>query len=170
LSIANLLNFSYDEALQVLYGTNIFVPRAGIDSPFIMSKLLSPTCAQLIQSIDLTFWSWHGIDETANAKTWTTVYPALFDLFEQCFCKVHSLRMTIRLPAWEKVKQNMSNSKINEIVAPWERLARNRDWKRLEFCVPFDWYPVLTERAATQSIWELTETYWYDKMTWLECI
>lgn len=169
MSIANLLNFSYDEALQVLYGTNIFVPRKGIDSPFIMSKLLSPTCAQLIQSVDLTFEYWHGIDETPNAETWTTVYPALFDLFEQCFSKVHSLRMTIRLPAWEKVKQNMNNSKINEIVAPWERLARNRDWKRLEFCVPFDWYPVLTERAATQSIWELTETYWYDKMTWLEC-
>lgn len=134
-----------------------------------MSRLLPSTRAQLLQSIDFTFELWSGLDETPHAKAWTTVYPALFKLFEQCFCKVHSLRVTIRLPAWERVKQTMSDSKINEIVAPWEKLARNRDWKRLEFCVPSDWHPVLTTRAETQSIWVLTVTGWYERTTWGGC-
>ncbi|KAJ5153376.1 uncharacterized protein N7482_009854 [Penicillium canariense] len=153
---------SYEEALPVLYGTNVFVPREGIDSPFIMSRLIPPTCAQLIRSVDFTFVFCWDLDLTPGAKAWTTVYPALFDILEQYFSKVHSLRLTIKLPAWEKMKQTMSDSKLNKIVAPWETLARNRDWKRLEFCVPLDWRSVFTKRAETQSIWELTVTDWFD--------
>lgn len=134
-----------------------------------MSRVLPPIYAQLVQSIDLTFELFGGLDETPRAKVWTTVYPALFKLLEKFFCNVHSLRVTIRLPAWERVKHTMSDSKITEVVAPWEGLAKSRDWKILEFCVPSDWRPVLADRAETQSIWELTVTCWYERTIWGGC-
>lgn len=119
--------------------------------------------------MDISFELWHGLDETSEAKSWTTVYPALFNILEQCFCNIHCLRVTVRMPAWEIVKQTASRSTIDEIVAPWERLAISRDWTRLEFCVPSDWRPVLTERAESQNRWELTVTDWYDRLIWGGC-
>jgi hypothetical protein len=96
LGLADILDLSYEEALPVLYGTNVFVPREGIDTPFIMSRLLSPTCSQLIQSLDISIELWHGLDEASEAKSWATVYHAIFDLLEQCFCNVHRLRLTVK--------------------------------------------------------------------------
>lgn len=173
MGIAYIFNFSYEEALPVLYGTNVFVPREGIDSPFIMSRLLSPTCLQLIQSMDITTLLWCDLGETSEGKSWVTLYTTLFGLIQQCFCNLHCLRLTARFPAWEKVKQatTTSHKQIDEIVASWERLAISRDWTRLEFCVPFDWHwhSALTEKAESQNRWELTVTDWYDRISLPEC-
>ncbi|KAJ5502050.1 hypothetical protein N7463_004924 [Penicillium fimorum] len=154
---------SYEEALRVLYGTNVFILRTGLDTPFIMSRLFSPACSSLITSMEISFDSWYKLDETPQAAAWETVYPALFDLFEHYFCKVHKLRLTMHMPAWEKMRGTMNDDKIDEILAPWERLAQSRDWTSLKLCVPSDWFPCLTGRAGKQTRWELTMTDWYER-------
>lgn len=158
-----ILFSSYEEALTILYGTNVFILRSGLDAPFIMSRLLSPACSSLITSMEISFDCWYKIDERPQAAAWETVYPALFDLFEHCFCKVHNLRLTMHMPAWEKVRGAMNDDKIAEILAPWERLAQSRDWTSLMLCVPSDWIPCLTGRVEKQSRWELTMTDWYER-------
>ncbi|CAG8899663.1 unnamed protein product [Penicillium egyptiacum] len=157
----------YEEALTILYGTNVFVLRSGLDAPFIMSRLLSPACSSLITSMDISFDFWYKLDET-QATAWETVYPALFDLFEHCFCNVRRLCLTMHMPAWEKVRGTINDGTIEEILAPLERLAQSRDWTRLKLCVPSDWFPCLTGRAEKRSRWELMMADWYERMPVIE--
>ncbi|KAJ5193706.1 hypothetical protein N7491_001037 [Penicillium cf. griseofulvum] len=158
----------YAEALTVLYGTNVFALRTGLDTPFIMSRLLSPVCSSLIMSMEISFDCWYKLDETPQAMAWETVYPALFGLFEDCFSKVHKLRLTMHMPAWEKVRGIINDGKIDQIIAPWERLAQSRDWTSLQLCVPLDWLPCLTDRVEKQTRWELTMIDWYERTPVIE--
>ncbi|KAJ5373539.1 hypothetical protein N7517_005545 [Penicillium concentricum] len=153
----------YEEALTVLYGTNVFVLRTGLDTPFIMSRLLSPACSSLITSMEVSFDNWYKLDETPQAAVWETAYPAFFDLFEHCFCKVHKLRLTMHMPAWEKVRGTINDDKIDAILLPWERLAQSRNWIGLKLCVPSDWLPCLAGRAEKQTRWKLAMTDWYER-------
>ncbi|CAI7609454.1 unnamed protein product [Penicillium glandicola] len=125
--------------------------------------LLSPACSSLITSMEISFDFWYKLDKTPQATAWETVYPALFDLFEHCFCKVHKLRLTMHIPAWEKVKETFNDGKLDEIIAPLERLAQSRHWTSLKLCVPADWLPCLKGRAEKQSRWELATTDWYER-------
>jgi hypothetical protein len=109
--------------------------------------------------MDIIFEIWSSFDESPEARSWITVYHAFFELLKQSFCNVHSLRVTIRIPALED--HNVNHSDINGIVAPWDTLALSREWKRLQFCVPFDWCDMLIKIVGTHSQWELTETCWY---------
>ncbi|KAJ5767740.1 hypothetical protein N7533_000323 [Penicillium manginii] len=163
------IEIRYEEALQVLYGTNVFVPREGIDSPFILSRMLSPICMRLIKSLDITigFHSWLGSSQ--HAQAWETVYPALFRLLENEFSSVQSLRLTIHFLNWKRAKDAMTEEKLNEIMGPWDRLATGREWKFLQLCVPFDWQLAIKPRAEAQSIWELKHTEWYHRLTFTEC-
>jgi hypothetical protein len=70
---------------------------------------------------------------------------------------------------WERAKDTMTEEKMNEIMGPWEHLARSREWKLLQLCVPFDWQPAIKPRAEAQDIWELTHTEWYHRLTFAEC-
>ncbi|KAJ5863146.1 hypothetical protein N7455_007214 [Penicillium solitum] len=157
----------YEEALTVLYGTNVFVLRNGLDAPYIMPRLLSPICSSLITSMEISFDFWYKLDER-QASAWERVYPALFDLFEHCFCNVQKLRLTMHMPAWEKVRGTIYDGKIDEILAPLERLAQSREWTCLKLCVPLDWIPCLTDRAEKQSRWELAMTDWYERTPLVE--
>lgn len=102
--------------------------------------------------MELSSDCWYKLDETPQATAWEAVNPALFDLFEHCFCKVHTLRVTMHMPAWEKVRGTIDEGTIDDILAPWERLAQSRDWTCLKLCVPFDWLSCLTGRAEKQSM------------------
>lgn len=144
--------------MSVLYGTNVFIPRSGIDSLFIMSRVLSPSCVSLIQSMDILFELWGALSEPQEEvrSSWTPVYPAFFRLFRQSFSNVHSLRVTIRMPSLQH--DTVSPTDMNEIVAHWDRLASSRKWKRRQLCVPVDGYLILLKEAEAQSQWELTHT------------
>lgn len=119
--------------------------------------------------MDITFEMYFWLRNTPEAEAWKTVYPALFDLLEKQLSNLHSLRLTIKLPAWERAKELIDDEKFNDLLSPWERLARGRYWKRLQFSVPFDWEPVLRPRQEVQSIWKLEVTAWYEQLTFLEC-
>lgn len=155
--------FSYDEALPILYGTNVFIPRKGIDSLFIVSRVLSPGYLSLIQSMDIIFQLWSAIDEPQEEwrSSWTSVYSAFFGHLRQSLSNLHSLRLTVRMPALRH--EIVSPSDMNEFMAHWDRLASSRTWKRLQLCVPCDWYEILQEQAEAQSRWQLTETWWLDR-------
>jgi len=89
------------------------------------------------------FYSWLG--SIPDVQAWEAVYPALFRLLEKEFSSVLSLHFL----AWERAKDSMSKEKMNEVMGPWECLARDREWKLLQFCVPLDWQPAMKPRAET---------------------
>lgn len=88
--------------------------------------------------MEISFDFWYKLYER-EGLAWERVYPALFDLFEHCFCNVQKLRLTMHMPAWEKVRGTIDDGKIDEILAPWEGLAQSREWTCLKLCVPLDY-------------------------------
>lgn len=118
--------------------------------------------------MDISFELWERFSDASIAKNWEAVYPSFFDLFVQRFHNVQSLRVTIKLPAWEGVKDIMSPSKMSEMIEPLEKLAKSRDWKRLEFCIPLDWYGVLSDKAEGQGQLDIRITNWHDQNIWID--
>ncbi|KAJ5256435.1 hypothetical protein N7505_011586, partial [Penicillium chrysogenum] len=74
----------YEEALDVLYGANVFVMDEAMDTPSLISRILAPRCASLITSMDISFvvgfWGPGQAEED-----WMATYYAFFGLVEKSF-------------------------------------------------------------------------------------
>jgi hypothetical protein len=168
--MANTVFFQLRRSFASSVRDRCILPRSGIDSLFIVSRVLSPGCLSLIQSMDILFELWGAFSEPQEEvrNSWTPVYPAFFGLFGQSLSNLHSLRLTIRMPSLQH--ETVSPSDMNELMVHWDRLASSRTWKRLQLCIPVDWYLILLEQAETQSRWELTQTWWQDRIMNYSCV
>ncbi|KAJ5593932.1 uncharacterized protein N7459_000140 [Penicillium hispanicum] len=159
----------YEEALEVLYTTNVFAMNRAMDTPFLMSRLLSPRCASLITSMDISFPA--GFIGARNDEAdWMAAFVAFVDLFGVTFHGVHRLRLELKMPPWEAFAENpnehsmeMLSESIKMFLAQFDRLAKRCEWTQLQLCVPWNWreqFQKSRESMPGQAEWELTETIW----------
>ena len=92
---------------------------------------------------------------------WTDVYPAFFRLFQHTFRNVQRLRLTMNLKPWDIPPVTMNDANIGAFLAPWEALARSREWVYLDLAIQDDWYPFVKKKADAQSTWALSRTDFY---------
>lgn len=157
---------SYEEASAILYETDVFAMNKAMDTPFLMSRLLSPRCASLITAMDISF----SVDicrPDQYESDWMATYVALFKLFEQNFHGVHQLRLELRVLSWEVLSEFFNDERLRKLLAPLERLSKGRKWTRLQICVPYNWHAQFQQFKVTmpcQAEWELTETVWTDPL------
>lgn len=146
----------YEEAIPVLYGTNVFVTGFAMDTVFRISRLLRPDYTSLITAMDIAF-TMQLPTSSADSETellpgdWATVYPAFFELFTHSFRNVRRLRLTMCLDQ-SHVAANVST---RALLAPLESLTASREWDQLDLCVPISLYLRLKERAEEQDRWVL---------------
>ncbi|KAJ5761776.1 uncharacterized protein N7511_005158 [Penicillium nucicola] len=152
----------YEEALEVLYGTNVFAMNDALDTPFTISRKFSSRCVSLLTSIDISIpvglWNTE-MPENDLAGT----YCAMFDLFDRTFRGLRSLRLELRMPAYDPFVEDFGEAKMKSILEPMDRLSKTRSWTRLQLCVPALWYIHFKNSKETmgrQAEWELTETDW----------
>ncbi|OGE49201.1 hypothetical protein PENARI_c023G02801 [Penicillium arizonense] len=154
----------YEEALEVLYETNVFVMDEAIDTPFLISRILAPCCACLMTFMDISFvvgfWGPGQAEED-----WMATYYAFFGLFEKSFRSVLRLRVLLRMPPCEAQELFYSDEKGKTFLKPWERLLEGREWTRLQLCVPFNWHDWFQEIKGSMpelARLELVSTSWSD--------
>ncbi|KAJ5584479.1 uncharacterized protein N7459_004279 [Penicillium hispanicum] len=152
---------SYQEAVPILYGTNVFVTGEALDTPFHMSRVLLPDYGSRIRAMDILIRIGKPNCEPPELTgAWATVYPALFALFDQAFCNVRQLRVTMHMKPWDIPPVTMNEESMKKFLAPLDALAKSREWIRLELSVQGDWYSTLEGWAKAQDTWTLTQTEW----------
>lgn len=153
---------SYEEALEILYKTNVFVMDRALDMPFLMSRLMSPRCASYITSMDISFPVGVG-GPGYNENDWKSTYTAFFDLFGKTFHGVHRLRLQLQMPPWEAFSEDFKEQWMDILLGPFDRLSKGREWTQLQLYVPYNWhqhFEKFKESMPCQAKWELTETMW----------
>ncbi|KAF4768945.1 hypothetical protein HAV15_008670 [Penicillium sp. str.  len=154
----------YEEALEVLYGTNVFAMNKVMDTPFLISRNLGPRCASLITSVDISFVV--GFWEPGQAEDdWMATYYAFFGLFEKSFRGVLRLRVLLRMPPCEAQEDLYTPEKGKVFLKPWEGLLEGREWTRLQLCVPYNWHDWFQEIKGSMpelARLELVSTSWAD--------
>ncbi|CAI7661847.1 unnamed protein product [Penicillium palitans] len=154
----------YEEALEVLYGTNIFVMNKFIDTPFLISRILAPRCASLMTSLDISFVV--GFWQPGQAEEdWMATYYAFFGLFKKSFRGMRRLRVLLRMPPCEAQEELWSREKGKVFLEPWKRVLEGREWTRLQLCVPYnwlDWFQEIKGSIPQLARLELVSTIWAD--------
>ncbi|KAJ6107481.1 hypothetical protein N7523_008804 [Penicillium sp. IBT 18751x] len=156
----------YEEASIVLYEANVFAMNKAMDTPFLMSRLLSPRCTSIIKAMDISF----PVDICRPGQyenDWMATYEAFFKLFEQSFQSVHQLRLELRVLSWEVLSGYFDDERLQAFLEPFERLSKGREWIRLQICVPYNWHAQfqnIKEKMPRQAEWELTQTIWADPL------
>lgn len=165
---------SYEEALEILYKTNVFAMDKALDTPFLMSRLMSPRCASYITSMDISFPvgvvgpGYNGRAYSGyNENDWKSTYTAFFDLIGETFHGVRRLRLQLRMPPypWELFCGDSEEQWMDVLLGPFDRLSKGREWTQLQLCVPYTWrehFEKFKEPMPCQAKWELTETVWSD--------
>jgi hypothetical protein len=149
----------YHESLRILYGTNVFVTGPGMDTPFIISRLLAPSYAALITAMDIEVKLIMSLTAPPDLPgNWAIVYPAFFHLLQHSFPNMRRLHLTMYFHPWDTSQRPVTDESLDEFLAPWESLGASRDWKELHFFVPEDWYELLKGRADKQRSWVLRVT------------
>lgn len=160
------LRCSYEEASEILYEANVFAMNKAMDTPFLMSRLLSPRCASLITAMDISL----AVDVCRPGQyenDWMATYAAFLDLFEQSFHGVHQLRLELQVLSWEVLYGYFNDERLRTLLEPFERLSKGREWTRLQVCVPYSWharFQKFKETMPCQAAWELTQTIWADPL------
>ncbi|KAJ5183961.1 hypothetical protein N7492_001577 [Penicillium capsulatum] len=155
----------YEEAVEVLYKTNVFAMKRALDTPFLLSRLIPPSCSSKIKSMDISL----PIDPRGrgyNEDDWGSTYNAFFDLFNQTFHSVHRLRLELRMPPYEVCSDYFNEEWLEVLLGPFDRLSNGREWTQLQLCAPLDWrqrFEEFKEPMPYQAQWELTETMWTDR-------
>lgn len=146
----------------MLYKTNVFAMSRALDTPFLMSRLLSLRCASFITSMDISFpvsIFWPGFDD----NDWMTTYAAFFDLFLETFLGVHRLRLELQMGPYEYLAERFNHDRLRMFLLPLEKLSQSREWTQLQLCVPKTWrshFGKSKEMMPCQARWALTETIW----------
>lgn len=136
-----------------------------MDTPFHMSRLLLPNYTSLITAMDVVVRIGKAHSEPPEITgICAYVYPAFFELFHQTFRNVRRLRLTMHLKPWDIPPVTMNDKNLDAFLAPWETLARSREWIYLNLCVQHDWYPWLKKKEDTQSRWTLSKTDWCERL------
>lgn len=132
-----------------------------MDTPFLMSRLLSPRWASLITAMDISLSiDIYGPGYGQFENDWMGAYVALFDLFEHSFHRVHQLRLELRLLSWEVLSGYPNDERLRTLLEPFERLSKGREWTRLQVCVPYNWhaqFQKFKETMPCQADWQLTQ-------------
>ncbi|CAG8040051.1 unnamed protein product [Penicillium salamii] len=156
----------YEEALQVLYGTNVFAMKKALNNPFLISRKISPRCTTQMTSMDISLpVSFPCPQSTEN--DYMTTYCALFDLLRDAFRGVHFLRVELDMPPFDQFVEFFNEERMNAILEPMDQLSKSRSWTKLQLCVPCDWYTHFEkskEMMAWQAEWQLTETEWSQQL------
>ncbi|CAG8083022.1 unnamed protein product [Penicillium salamii] len=152
----------YVEALQVLYGTNVFAMKKALNMPFLISRKFSPRCTSQISSLDISIPFGFGSPQSPE-KDFMATYCALFDLFREAFRGTRYLRLELRMPPFEPFVDFFNEERMKAIIEPMDRLSKSRRWTQLQICAPDDWYLHFRKSKETispEAEWELTETVW----------
>ncbi|KAJ5091441.1 hypothetical protein NUU61_006311 [Penicillium alfredii] len=157
----------YEEALEILYKANVFAMDRALDTPFLISRLMSRHCASNITLMDISFPVDVGIGGRGyNESDWMSTYTAFFKLFGETFHGVRRLRLQLQMPPWEVFCEAFNEQRVDLIrsfLEPFDTLSGGREWTRLLLCVPYDWRERLEkfkESMPCQDKWEITETMW----------
>lgn len=143
----------YEEALPILYGTNVFALGPALESPFQMSRLLRPDYLSLITSMDIWIGAVSAMKPPESEEGWRKAHPAFWDLFQSTFCNVRQLRLTLHmLPLLDETP--------DALCASMDSLANSREWNRLELSLEEDCCAELKERAEAQGKWTLSDNSW----------
>ncbi|KAJ5518959.1 hypothetical protein N7453_001381 [Penicillium expansum] len=154
----------YEEALEVLYGTSVFVMNDAMDTPFLISRILAPRCTSLMKSMDISFIV--GFWEPGQAEEdWMATYYAFFGLFKESFRSVLRLRVLLQMPPCEAQEHLYTHEKGKVFLNPWKTLLEGREWTRLQLCIPFNWHDWFQEIKVSMpelARLELVSTSWAD--------
>lgn len=154
----------YEEALEVLYGMNVFVMNEAMDTPFLISRILAPRCGSLMTSMDISFvvgfW-----DPGQAEEDWMATYYAFFGVVEKSFRGVLRLRALLQMPPCEAQELFYTHEKGKVFLKPWKGLLEGREWTRLQLCVPYnwhDWFQEIKRSMPGLARLELVSTSWAD--------
>ncbi|KAF9240754.1 hypothetical protein DTO013E5_9529 [Penicillium roqueforti] len=159
----------YEEALDVLYGTNNFVMDNAMDTPFLISRILAPRCASFMTSMEISF-AVNICKAGPDEDDWMRTYAAFFGLFEQSFRGVHRLRLQLKMPPSEIGEIFFDDERLRTFLKPFDRLSKGREWTRLQLCVPDYYFQRIKQIKPGQDRWELTDTMWGDQSLYPVCL